>query len=92
MTQDTLNDFLVRSQFMQIRRYAAPEALLAVPFQPNCLGQLPGSDPEVTKLVAKLGMDPSRIVVGALPVNDFIATVFGLFAYGGPSTLDSGAD
>jgi hypothetical protein len=37
---------------------------------------------EVTKLVAKLGIDPSRIMVGAVPVNDFIATMFGVFAYG----------
>lgn len=43
---------------------------------------LPGNDPEVRKLAAKLGMDTSRIMVGALPLNDFIAAVFGLFAYG----------
>jgi addiction module HigA family antidote len=28
MTQDTLYDFLVRSQFMKMRRHATPEALL----------------------------------------------------------------
>jgi hypothetical protein len=43
---------------------------------------LPGGDPEVPKLAAKVEIDTSRIMVGALPLNDFIATVFGLFAYG----------
>ena len=43
---------------------------------------LPGSDPEVRRLAAALGMDISKIMIGALPLNDFIAAVFGLFAYG----------
>jgi hypothetical protein len=43
---------------------------------------LPGSDPEVRRLAAALGTDISKIMIGALPLNDFIAAVFGLFAYG----------
>ena len=43
---------------------------------------LPGSDPEVRRLVSALGMDISKIMIGALPLNDFVAAVFGLFAYG----------
>jgi hypothetical protein len=33
MTQDTLNDFLVRTQLIQIRRDATPEAMSAIPFE-----------------------------------------------------------
>jgi len=36
-TQDTLNDFLSRTQFIQIRRDTTPEAVPAIPFQPDCL-------------------------------------------------------
>ena len=43
---------------------------------------LPGNDPEVRKLVGRLGMSTSDIRVGSLPLNDFVAAVFGLFAYG----------
>jgi hypothetical protein len=43
---------------------------------------LPGNDPEVRRLAAKVGLNVSRITVGSLPLNDFIAGVFGLFAYG----------
>ena len=32
MTQDTLNDLFVRTQFIQIRRDATPEAMPAIPF------------------------------------------------------------
>jgi hypothetical protein len=35
---------------------------------------------KVRRLASKLGMDTSGIMVGGLPLNDFIATVFGLFA------------
>ena len=30
----------------------------------------------------RIGMNPSNIMIGSLPLNDFIAAVFGLFAYG----------
>jgi hypothetical protein len=43
---------------------------------------LPGNDPQVRQLVDKLGMNTSGIMVGNLPMNDFVAVVFGLFAYG----------
>jgi hypothetical protein len=43
---------------------------------------LPGNDPEVCKLASKLGMNTKNIRVGNLPLNDFVAAVFGLFAYG----------
>jgi hypothetical protein len=43
---------------------------------------LPGKDPEVRRLAAKAGLNISGITVGSLPLNDFIAAVFGLFAYG----------
>jgi hypothetical protein len=43
---------------------------------------LPGNDPEVRRLAAKAGLNISGITVGSLPLNDFIAAVFGLFAYG----------
>ncbi|HEV2298439.1 MAG TPA: hypothetical protein VGR72_07980 [Candidatus Acidoferrales bacterium] len=43
---------------------------------------LPGTDPEVGRLAAKLGINTSSIMVGRLHLNDFVATVFGLFAYG----------
>ena len=43
---------------------------------------LPGKDPEVRKLARKLGMNTTGIRVGSLHLNDFVAAVFGLFAYG----------
>jgi hypothetical protein len=43
---------------------------------------LPGNDPEVRKLASRIGLNASKIMIGALPLNDFIAAVFGLFAYG----------
>jgi hypothetical protein len=43
---------------------------------------LPGNDPEVRKLAGKLGINTAGIRVGSLPLNDFVAAVFGLFAYG----------
>jgi len=43
---------------------------------------LPGNDPEVRKLAGKLRMNTAGIQVGSLPLNDFVAAVFGLFAYG----------
>ena len=43
---------------------------------------LPGNDPEVRRLAAKAGLNISGITVGSLALNDFIAAVFGLFAYG----------
>jgi hypothetical protein len=43
---------------------------------------LPGNDPEVRKLASKLGINGADIRVGSLPLNDFVAAVFGLFAYG----------
>ena len=43
---------------------------------------LPGNDAEVRRLAAAAGLNVSRITVGSLPLNDFIAVVFGLFAYG----------
>lgn len=43
---------------------------------------LPGKDPEVRRLAAKAGLNISGITVGSLPLNDFIAAVFGRFAYG----------
>jgi hypothetical protein len=43
---------------------------------------LPGNDPEVRKLASKLGMNTAGIRVGSLSLNDFVAAVFGLFAYG----------
>src|SRR3984893_11326759 len=43
---------------------------------------LPGNDPEVRRLASKLGMNTKSIRVGSLPLNDFVAAVFGLFAYG----------
>jgi hypothetical protein len=43
---------------------------------------LPGNDPEVRRLAAKAGLNISGITVESLPLNDFIAAVFGLFAYG----------
>ena len=43
---------------------------------------LPGNDPEVRNLASRIGLDPSKIMISSLPLNDFIAAVFGLFAYG----------
>lgn len=43
---------------------------------------LPGSDPLVRALASKVGLNTTAINVGSLPLNDFIAAVFGLFAYG----------
>lgn len=43
---------------------------------------LPGNHAEVRRLAAKAGLNISGITVGSLPLNDFIAAVFGLFAYG----------
>jgi hypothetical protein len=43
---------------------------------------LPGNNPEVRRLAAKAGLNISGITVGSLPLNDFVAVVFGLFAYG----------
>jgi len=43
---------------------------------------LPGTDREVQRLTSRLGMDTTRIVVDDLPLNDFIAVVFGLYSYG----------
>ena len=43
---------------------------------------LPGNDPEVRKLASRIGINTSNIMIGSLPLNDFIAAVFGLFAYG----------
>ena len=45
-------------------------------------GILPGNDPEVRRLASRIGLNPSKIRIGSLPLNDFIAAVFGLFAYG----------
>jgi hypothetical protein len=42
---------------------------------------LPGSDPVVTKLVSKLGIDPNKIEIDGMPLYQFAAIVFGLFAY-----------
>jgi len=42
---------------------------------------LPGTDPEVGRLAVKLGVNRSSIMVGRLPLNDFVAAVFGVFAY-----------
>lgn len=43
---------------------------------------LPGNDAVVQKLTARLGMDVSRLVIGKVSLEDFIAVVFGLFSYG----------
>ena len=43
---------------------------------------LPGKDPEVRKLASRLGINTAHIRVGSLPLSDFVAAVFGLFAYG----------
>jgi hypothetical protein len=43
---------------------------------------LPGNDAEVRKLTSRLGIDVSRLMIGKLPLDDFIAVVFGLFSYG----------
>jgi hypothetical protein len=43
---------------------------------------LPGNDPEVRRLASKVGMNTKGIRVGSLPLNVFVAAVFGLFAYG----------
>ena len=43
---------------------------------------LPGNDPHVCALASKAGLNTSAINVGRVPLNDFIAGVFGLFAYG----------
>jgi hypothetical protein len=42
---------------------------------------LPSNDPEVRKLADKLGVN-ADIRMGSLTLNDFVAAVFGLFAYG----------
>jgi hypothetical protein len=42
---------------------------------------LPGSDPTVAKLVAQLGIDPNSIEIDGIPLYQFSALVFGLFAY-----------
>jgi hypothetical protein len=42
---------------------------------------LPGSDPVVTKLVSKLDIDPNTIEIDGIPLYQFAAIVFGLFAY-----------
>jgi hypothetical protein len=43
---------------------------------------LPGQDAVVRKLSLSSGIDPSQIMVGDLALGDYIATVFGLYAYG----------
>lgn len=43
---------------------------------------LPGEDAVVRKLSSRVGIDPSQITIGDLSLSDFIATVFGLYAYG----------
>jgi hypothetical protein len=42
---------------------------------------LPGSDPVVMKLVSKLGIDPNKTEIDGIPLYQFAAIVFGLFAY-----------
>jgi len=37
---------------------------------------------EVRKLAFRIELNPSKIMIGSLPLNDFVAAVFGLFAYG----------
>ena len=43
---------------------------------------LPGGDPIVGKLVSTIGMKPSEITIDGQSLDDFIAVVFGLYAYG----------
>jgi len=43
---------------------------------------LPGRDREVQRLTSKLGINTSAITIDGLPLNDFIAAVFGLYSYG----------
>ena len=43
---------------------------------------LPSEDAVVRKLTLRIGLDPSNIMIGDLPLDDFVATVFGLYAYG----------
>jgi hypothetical protein len=53
MTQDTLNDLLVRIHFIQIRRGAAPKAMPAIPFQPDQLyNRTDDSSPNFADVVA----------------------------------------
>jgi hypothetical protein len=42
---------------------------------------LPGDDPIVKKLVLQLGVVPNKIEIGGIPLYQFAALVFGLFAY-----------
>ena len=42
---------------------------------------LPGSDPTVTTLVSQLGIAPNKIEIEGIPLYQFSALVFGLFAY-----------
>jgi hypothetical protein len=43
---------------------------------------LPSADSEVRRLTSKIGIDPSRIKIDDLPLNDFVSAVFGLYSYG----------
>ncbi len=43
---------------------------------------LPGSDDEVRKLSAKLGIDPSSLAVDGIGLLDFVSVVFALYAFG----------
>lgn len=43
---------------------------------------LPGDDPTVQRLLSRIGLNPSEIQIDGQSLGDFIAVVFGLYAYG----------
>lgn len=45
---------------------------------------MPGSDPKVVSLLVQLGMAPDKIEIDGVPLNQFVSTVFGIFALGRP--------
>jgi hypothetical protein len=43
---------------------------------------MPGNDPTVLTLLSRLGIDGEKIEIDGIPLNQFAALTFGLFAYG----------
>jgi hypothetical protein len=44
-----------------------------------------GSEPKVVKLLAQLGIEPAKIEIDGVPLNQFVSIVFGIFAFGRPN-------
>jgi hypothetical protein len=52
---------------------------------------LPGQDPKVVKLTSQLGIDFSDIKIDGLSLDDFISTVYGVYAHGREMTQQNTA-